>query len=236
MNNIICVIPARGGSTGIPGKNIKDFCGKPLIAYTIMAARESGVFERIIVTTDSEDIAAVAREYGAEVPYLRPAELATPTSDIADTVIHLLDYLKEKEGYEPATFFLLQPTSPLRDASDILASLEIFKRSGGLPVISVCKTHAEIFRIREGVLVKLAGSDEELINRQELPATYKQDGSMIYILNVNWFRREESFSAEGAVPYVVPKWKAVDIDDPEDFELAEALYRSKDSFKTRLTS
>ena len=227
---ILAIIPARGGSTGLPNKNILDFCGKPMIYYTIAEAQKSSVCDRIVVSTDSEAIAAVSRECGAEVPYLRPPELATADANIVDTVLHMLDYLRDEDGYEPDMFFLLQPTSPLREASDITQSLGLFEKERSSVLISVCPTLFQVFYIQEGKLAYTQPQDE-LINRQERAATYKQDGSMIYLYDTNYFRQNPNFAPEGATAYVVPKWKAVDVDDKEDFELAEVLYKNRDSFK-----
>ncbi len=228
---ILAIIPARSGSLGIPGKNIKDFAGRPLIAHTIEAAQESGIFDRIVVSTDSEDIAAVARQYGAEVPYLRPPELATATASVADAVEHMLAHLREVEGYEPELFYLLQPTSPLRDAGDIVKSLACFEAQGAPALVSVVPTHHQTLTIEGGNIKVVNPEGTSHLNRQELPQTYKQDGSMIYVQNTKHFLSHKSFDAEGAAAYIVPKWKAVDIDDREDFELAEVLYKNKDAFE-----
>ncbi len=227
---ILALIPARSGSRGVPGKNIKNFCGKPLIAYTIEAAKESGIFDRIVVSTDSEEIAKTARSLGAEVPTLRPRELATESANVADAALHMLDYLRDTEGYEPSLFFLLQPTSPLRDAQDIQKSLELFERSGAPSLVSVCPTHHQTLHITNSRISVINPDTTAHVNRQELPPTYTQDGSMIYILDTTDFRTRHSFDAEGAAAYVVPKWKAVDIDDQEDWQLAEVLYKNRQFF------
>jgi CMP-N,N'-diacetyllegionaminic acid synthase len=230
--NILALIPARGGSTGVPGKNIKPFCGKPLIAYTIEAALQSGVFNRIVVSTDSAEIATIAKEYGAEVPYLRPADLATSNANVADAVVHMLNHLREHDRYEPDHFYLLQATSPLRDADDIRKSLELFRACDAPGLISVCRTHHQTFNIIDGKLKMIAREKIDHINRQELPQTYKQDGSMIYLMDTAYFRQHISFDAEGMTAYVVPKWKAVDIDDSEDWQLAEVLFKNRSTFTT----
>lgn len=230
-HKIVAIIPARGGSKGIPNKNSKNFCGKPLIYYTITEAQKSGIFDRIVVSTDSPKIATIARKLGAEVPYLRPAKLATATASVADAVKHLLAYLREEEGYEPAAFFLLQPTSPLRDAGDIQKSFALFCKHAAPGLISVCPTHHQTLNIKDGRLRVINPEGSGHINRQDLPQTYKQDGSMIYILDTKYFKKHPSFDAEGMAAYVIPKWKAVDIDDTEDFELAEVLYKSRRAFR-----
>ena len=116
---MIALIPARGGSKGLPGKNIKSLCGKPLIAYTIQAALNASGINQVVVTTDSEEIAEISRQYGAEVPFLRPKELAEDTSSAVDVYLHAIDFLQKKTGKEIQKFMVLLPTAPLREAKDI---------------------------------------------------------------------------------------------------------------------
>jgi len=231
-HSILCIIPARGGSTGVPGKNIKLFCGKPLISYTIEAALKSSLFDKVVVSTDSQEIADISRECGADVPYLRPTELATSESNVVDAVIHMLDLLHQKEAYEPDILFLLQPTSPLREAGDIRAAYKQFLDDAAPALVSVCRTHYEVLHIEEGRIRVINPGEAPLINRQEHAPAYKQDGSMIYIIKVPYLREHRTFTPVGETSaYINPKWKAVDIDDPEDFELAEVLYQNRDAFK-----
>lgn len=224
---ILAIIPARGGSKGIIGKNIKSFCGKPLIYYTIAAAKKSKIFDRVIVSTDSLEIKDVSEKFDAEVPFLRPKRLASDKSNIIDAVLHLLGYLKVKEKYEPDIIFLLQPTSPLRDYKDIVNSYNLFNKLRTEALVSVCKTHHEIWHIIDNKLKLANPSSLKLINRQERPGTYKQDGSMIYIIKTDALLRYRDFIPKGTAAYVIPKWKAVDVDEMEDFELAEFLYKYK---------
>lgn len=227
---VIAIIPARGGSKGLPKKNIKMFCGKPLIYYTIKAAKRSKLFDRIIVSTDSLSIKKVAKKFGAEVPFLRPPELARDNSNIVDGISHLLKCLQKKDNYEPDIIFLLQPTSPLRTSEDIVASYQLFNKSHARALVSVCETHHEIWHIVAGKLKLVNSFPGKLVNRQERQPTYKQDGSMVYIIKPKTLLKNKSFIPEGTVPYVVPKWKAVDIDGPEDFLIAEVLYRGRRNF------
>jgi len=228
---ILAIIPARGGSKGIPGKNIKLFCGKPLIYYTITAAKKSKIFDRIIISTDSPKIKDIGKKFGAEVPFLRPKSLAGDSSNVVDAVLHLLNYLKDKEKYIPDIVFLLQPTSPLRDYKDIINSYNFFNKLRVEALVSVCKTHQEIWHIINNKLKLANPSSNKLVNRQERSDTYKQDGSMIYIIKTDSLLRYRNFIPEGTAAYIIPKWKAVDVDELEDFELAEVLYKSKKYFK-----
>lgn len=228
---ILAIIPARGGSKGIPGKNIKLFCGKPLIYYSIAAAKKSKIFDRIIVSTDSLEIQNISKKFGAEVPFLRPKRLAGDHSNIVDAILYLLDNLKTRENYVPDVIFLLQPTSPLRDSGDIVGSYNLFNKLRVKALVSVCKTHHEIWHIIDNKLKLVNPSSARLINRQERPDTYRQDGSMVYIIKTDSLLRHKDFMPKGTAAYVVPKWKAVDVDEIEDFELAEALYKNRKYFK-----
>ena len=123
---MIALIPARGGSKGLPGKNIKNLCGKPLIAHTIGAALNASGIDRVVVTTDSEEIAEIAKQYGAEVPFLRPEELAGDTSSAVDVYLHAVDFLQKESGQEIQKFMVLLPTAPLRGSENIEQALKEF--------------------------------------------------------------------------------------------------------------
>ena len=232
---ILAVIPARAGSAGIPKKNIKLFAGKPLIAYSIEAARASLSVGRIIVSTDSEEIAAIAKDYGAEVPYLRPAELSTASSRVVDAVMHLLEYLKQNEDYRPSHVLLLQPTSPLRTRDDIEKAVALLKSSDADEVVSVTRTENVLMtKDKEGVLTV---QDQQLLNspnRQELPAYYKFDGSMIYLIKTDVLEKERSFFAGKVVGYEIPRWRGVDLDEPQDFVVGELVFKHKDDIERQL--
>ncbi|MFA6322240.1 MAG: acylneuraminate cytidylyltransferase family protein [Candidatus Buchananbacteria bacterium] len=229
---IWAIIPARGGSQGVPGKNIKIFCGKPLIYYSIVAAKRAKIFDRILVSTDSSEIAKISKKYGAEVPFLRPKKLAGSKANIVDAIIHLLDKIKADAGDEPDVIFLLQPTSPLRQAQDIVGSYQYFKKNNSLALVSVCQTHQQIYHLGANNLLSLVNREtEKVINRQESPKAYRQDGSMIYIIRVDQFRKYHSFMPkEKTVGYVIEKWKAIDIDDFDDWQLAEVIYSKRKKF------
>ncbi len=232
--HILAVIPARGGSKGIKGKNIKRFCGKPLISYTITTAQQSKLFDHIIVSTDSAEIAKVAKKYGAEVPFLRPTKLAQDTSNIVDAIIHLLDFLASSNGYRPDILFLLQPTSPLREVHDLLDSYKLFQKNKAPALVSVCKTHHQVLNIINDRL-EVVNPGSVHINRQELRDTYRQDGSMIYIVNVKEFLKNKTFMPKGeTAAYVIEKWKGIDIDDPVDFLMAEVMFKNKKHFSKKL--
>lgn len=224
---ILAVIPARGGSTGVPKKNIRMFAGKPLIAHTIETAKAASSIDRIIVSTDSDEIAAVARDFGAEVPFLRPSELATNESSVIDAVVHLLGELR-KEEYEPTHILLLQSTSPMREAQDIEKAIMLFESSGADSLVSVCRTE-NLLLLKDENNVLTIQNPEMLVsgNRQQLPACYKLDGSMLYLVDAKKFLIERSFFFGKLVGYEIERWRAVDLDVPQDFVVGERIYSAR---------
>jgi N-acylneuraminate cytidylyltransferase len=220
----IATICARGGSKGLPGKNIRAFAGRPLIVHTILQALRCEHIAGVYVSTDDPAIADIARGAGAQVPYLRPAELATDAAPKLPVIEHLVRYL-EAEGASIARIVDLQPTSPLRRSSDIEAALAVQPEAE--LVVSVTAAHDNpYFNLVEAQpdgsvrLSKGNGSGR----RQDVPAVYALNGS-IYV----WQRAALAKAAEQGlwsvrcVPYEMPRWKSVDIDDLEDFEYAEWL-------------
>lgn len=142
---MIAIIPARGGSKGLPGKNIKEMCGKPLIAYTIEVALKSKSIDHVILSTDDEEIATVAKKYGAEVPFMRPAELASDTAMAVDNYIYTIGRLEKEWNTKIDSFVVLQPTSPLRIAEDIDGAVELFNARNADSVVTYVKEAHPIF-------------------------------------------------------------------------------------------
>lgn len=224
---IIGLITARGGSKGIPGKNVKELNGKPLIAYTIEAARSSKYIDSVVITTDDEEIAAVSKAYGAEVPFRRPPELASDTSKSVDAVMHAVNYFKGKnEQYD--ALILLQPTSPLRTAEDIDGAIETYYKNGeeGLVSVSPVEDHPLLVRSigADGILEKLLDVPSTC-RRQDMPAYYRVNGA-IYIYNFNGLSLETSFN-DGRIPYIMKKENAIDIDAISDFWYAECFLKNE---------
>lgn len=221
INNkrILAFIPARGGSKGILNKNIIEVNNKPLIAYTIEAARESKYIDRVLVSTDSEQIKSVALEYGADVPFLRPYELASDTATTLDAVLHALDFLDEKKDkYD--YFILLQPTSPLRDAIDIDSSIEKFVKCGerGLAAISEVADHPVLIRkISDDESMEKLLSINSTVRRQDMSNYYRINGS-IYINLIDEINYATSFN-DNIIYYLMEKSHSVDIDDYVDIEV-----------------
>ena len=225
---ILAIIPARGGSQGIKDKNIRLLSGKPLIAHTILCAKQSKHVSRVIVSTDSPKIATISKKFGAEVPWLRPADLATATSKVVDAVLHVLEKLKKDENYIPDYIVLLQTTSPLRTPADIDQALDLCFEKKADAVVSVCQTEQLLYTKTKDHQLKLVSSKEFLksTNRQQLPQTFKLDGSMVYGIKTKVFLQKKTFLPKNVVGYVVPRWRAVDLDEPQDFVVGELIQKN----------
>ncbi|MBK9441732.1 MAG: acylneuraminate cytidylyltransferase family protein [Comamonadaceae bacterium] len=221
VSQTIATICARGGSKGLPGKNIRDFAGKPLIVHSIVQALACPEIDAVYVSTDDEAIAAVSLAAGATVPYLRPAELAGDTAPKLPVIEHLVGYL-EQQGQTIFRVVDLQPTSPLRDAADISEALRAHPEADLVVSVRDAVDNPYFNLVEQGedgwvYLSKGQGSTR----RQDAPAVYALNGS-IYV----WQRTALAHAAVHGLwsvhiaPYVMPRWKSVDIDDLEDFELA----------------
>jgi len=232
---ILGLITARGGSKGIPNKNIIGLHGKPLIQYTIDAALGSSALDRLVLSTDSEDIAAVAKSLGCDVPFLRPSHLAQDGSSHMDCIIHALDMLRDSESYEPDFVMLLQPTSPFRTTADIDASISILLETNCDLVVSVCESPVNLsktcYKSSKGRLSPFAEvtADLQYIRRQMLPSTYAENGA-IYLQKTTTLRdpplhapNTGSFRSENVQGYIMPPEKSVDIDTKFDLHIARML-------------
>lgn len=229
---LLGIITARGGSKGIPKKNIKSFCGKPLIFYTISCAKESGVFDRIIVSTDDDKIAKIARQYGVEVPFIRPKSLAKDNTPTLSVIQHAVKWLIKNESYLPDYVSVLQPTSPLRQPFHVKEAFDLILKSKADSVLGVCEIPASFspfkaMHIKNGYLKLL---DDSLIykrtsRRQDLEKTYYSNGA-IYILKAKLLLDEKNASLYGekTVPYIMDVEYSIDIDTETDFEMAECFY------------
>lgn len=219
---ILALIPARGGSKGIKNKNIIDLCGKPLIAYSIEAGRASRYIDDVVVTTDSKNIADVAVKWGASVPFLRPAELASDNARTVDAVIHAIGWLRDN-GFNYDVMVLLQPTQPLRTAHNIDRALEAYVRNGMRPLVSVKETEESPILMRtisdDGILNNIL-SQNSTIRRQNMRKYYIVDGS-IYINSVSEINERTSFN-DNVIPYIMPRDGNFDIDEYSDLESARA--------------
>ena len=223
MKNI-AIIPARSGSKGIKDKNIKELCGKPLMAYTIEAAIKSGQFSEVMVSTDSEKYAALARKFGASVPFLRSKITATDTASSWDMVDEVLGQY-EKNGQVYDTFCLLQPTSPMRTSEDITAAYTLYKEKADFSVVSVCEAeHSPLWcgHLPENhEFVDFIGL-ENMKQRQAGSKFYRLNGA-IYIVNCKKFKTDQFLYQKGSFAYVMSQERSIDIDTLIDFRFAEIM-------------
>jgi CMP-N,N'-diacetyllegionaminic acid synthase len=223
----LAVIPARGGSKGIPGKNIKPLGGKPLIAWTIEAAKSCAYIDRVVVSTDDDKIAAVSRKAGAEVPVMRPAELATDEARSIDVVLHMMRFVeKEKGKYDYVV--LLQPTSPFRDGNDLGLAVEYLISQNADGLVSFCKTksnpHWMVVKKDDGTFGPAFDKKAEHHQRQNLPVFYEYNGA-IYIARWENFISSQSFEKGKSLLFEMDSRKSVDLDTLEDWEYAEYLMK-----------
>jgi CMP-N,N'-diacetyllegionaminic acid synthase len=228
----IAIIPARSGSKGLIDKNIKLFSGKPLIAYTIEAAKLSGMFDEIFVSTDSKQYADIAEKYGAAVPFLRSKELSSDTASSWDVVNEVLEQYKVL-GKEFETIALLQPTSPLRTNEDIVAAYCLFEEKKADSIVSVCEVdHSPLWcniLPEDGSLKNFINQNIKSLPRQSLPKYYRINGAL-YITRAAVLTSSNDIYQEGCYAYIMPRVKSIDIDDDMDFRIAEMHY-SKDGLK-----
>lgn len=224
----IAIIPARSGSKGLPDKNIKPLNGKPLLAYSIEAALASGLFDTVHVSTDSERYADIARQYGADEPFLRSAEASSDTASSEDAIREVLRRYDEM-GQRFDAFMLLQPTSPLRTAEDIRAAFGVMEEKQAESVISVCEMeHSPLWCNTlppDGSMRAFirAGGNKR---RQELDTYYRLNGA-IYLVKTEYFLQGHTFYGDGCYACIMSTERSVDIDSPTDFMIAECLLNAQ---------
>lgn len=224
---MLALIPARGGSKGVPGKNIKKLNGKPLIAYTIEAALNTTEISDVIVSTDCPIIADVAKEYGAWVPELRPIELATDSAKSIDVFFYVIDLMRGTYKKNIDEIIILQATSPFRNSYHISEAISIFQKKEADSVISYSEVDHPIewckYIDEEGKFSDV--SFEPLkTNRQENKKTYFPNGA-IYIFNTNYLLKHKEYYGEKSFGYIMDKHDSIDIDTPLDFEIADFLMK-----------
>ena len=224
------VITARGGSEGLPGKNVKLLRGRPLIAYTIDAARQSGVFDRLILSTDDPEIAETARRLGCDVPFVRPADLARDDTPHLPVLQHAVRWLEEHDAYRPEFVMILQPTSPLRQPEHIGESLQLIRSSGADSVVSVTAVPTHVhplrtLRIDHSGAATLFVTGEPVRNRinrrQEMPDAWAMNGAVYLFRRSLLFDAAPSLYGDRCVAYIMPASFSVTIDDPDDWAQAE---------------
>lgn len=223
----IAVIPARGGSSRIPGKNIKLFAGRPMLAWPIGAAKESGLFEHILVSTDSPEIADIAVRYGAEAPFVRPAELSDNYTPTAPVLLHALEWIAAHWG-EPERFCCIYPTSPFLQAKDLRAGLAVLENAGAPCSLSATTFDFPIlraFRRESDGSLAYNWPEHELTRSQDLPE-FLHDAGQFYWLRTAEFVRQKRLAMPGVRPVLLPRHRVVDLDTPEDWEMAELLAKA----------
>lgn len=219
---IIAVIPARGGSKGLPRKNIENLAGKPLIAWTIEAALKSKYLDRVIVSTEDGEIASISEKWGAE-RIKRPKALATDRAKTTDAVFHVLKVLK-KEKYEADIIVLLQPTSPLRNAAHIDEAIAEFLEEDCDSLLSVCPSHALIWRINKGGPAPINYNLKKRLQRQDRKPEYKENGA-IYIFKKQNFMKEKTIPCGRIGLYIMPVENSFEIDEEFDFWFCETIMK-----------
>lgn len=226
------LIPARGGSKGIPRKNLASLAGRPLLAYTCEAALASAALDRVLLSTDDEEIAAVGRAHGVDVPFLRPAELARDDTPSVDVVLHALDWLREHESVEPKIVVLLQPTSPLRPAEHIDHSVALLRESSADAVVTVVEIPHSFHPVsaltmdEDGMLTPyIAGEGTRLLRSEDKPAVWARNGPGVCASRVAAVRRNQSLYGNHTIGLPVGRLESLDVDDPDDLVLCEALLR-----------
>lgn len=212
---VVAIIPARGGSKGLPRKNVLPVSGKPLIAWTIEAARNADCISRLILSSDDQEIIDAAIKYGCDVPFVRPAELATDAASSIAVVLHALGHVRDCEYV-----MLLQPTSPLRNAQDIDAAFQLMIEMGAESCVSVCPVEESpywMYQVDEHArLMPLMRKSELPARRQDLPQVFILNGA-IYIAKVERLIATQSFVDDGTVGYVMSRARSIDIDTAKDF-------------------
>ncbi len=217
---ILAIIPARGGSKGVPRKNIRNLAGKPLIAWTIEEAKKSRYIDRVILSSEDDEIIEVAKQYGCEVPFKRPIELAKDDTPGIDPVLHAI---KQCPGYDYVV--LLQPTSPLRTVEDINGCIEKLLANDADFCVSVTEPEKSpywMYTLADERMVPLLPKDTLVARRQDLPKVYSLNGA-VYVGKINKIVEVNGFISEGTIGYIMPQEKSFDIDTTVDFMICESL-------------
>jgi CMP-N,N'-diacetyllegionaminic acid synthase len=235
MPDTIAIIPARGGSKGVPRKNVRMLAGKPLILWTVECALMAERFDRVIVSTDDPEIAEVSMQSGAEVPFLRPRELASDTATSLDVVMHALNWLEQHGGVLPSSIMLLQPTSPMREKRDIQDAVDLLRETSSQAVVSVCPSAHPPHWLRkidaEGRIHSWL--PEQIPNRRQDSEAFYQINGSIYLIKQDVLVRERTFLPSDTRALIMPEDRSVDIDTPWDFYLADLIMKNKHTWTNK---
>ena len=228
---VLAIIPARGGSKGIPRKNIRLLSGKPLITWTIDEAKKSKYIDKTIVSTDSQEIANIAIKYGVEIPFIRPTELAKDETPSSDVIINTLQWFERNQNQKFDLLILLQPTSPLRNSYQIDAALKDFiSNPSNKCLVSVKEVEESPYWMKiidtDHYLKNFTLKQNNFTRRQDLPKVYILNGA-IYIMRTADFMNYKSFNVDNTIPFLMDKKTSIDIDSEEDFVLAEVIVKKE---------
>jgi N-acylneuraminate cytidylyltransferase/CMP-N,N'-diacetyllegionaminic acid synthase len=230
MHKVLAVIPARGGSKSIPKKNIASAGGRPLIAWTIIAAQAAEAVDRIVVSTDAEEIADVARQYGVEVPFLRPSLLAQDDTPGLDPILHAVQWLKQHDNYCADFVLCLQPTSPLRSAKDIDAAIELALGKNADAVVSVTPAAQHPYWMKlvdaQGLVHEFISLEGSVTRRQGLPHVYALNGA-IYLARIDVILERKTWYTDKTYAHIMPLERSLDVDEPWDLHVADLILRDK---------
>lgn len=223
---MLAIIPARGGSKGLPEKNVRLLGGVPLICHSIHTAMESNQISRIIVSTDDVEIATIAKACGAEVPFMRPLELASDNSMVIDAYLYTIDRIETDTNQRLESFIALPPTAPLRLSKDIDGAIELYENKTADSVISITEAEAPIQWCKkinnQGILCDYFPQKDSIKNRQDFDKTYVPNGA-IYVFRTEILRASRQYYTDKTYPYLMPRERSADIDELLDFEWAEFL-------------
>ncbi len=232
QNQFLAVIPARGGSKGLPGKNIRPFLGLPLIAHSILFAKMCPQIDKLVVSTDSEEIAGVARDFGADVPFIRPLELAEDSTPMWPVIRHALEAVENEEGPGYEFVLLLDPTSPAREIQDVDEALGMLKgepRADGIVSVSQPDFNPIWHCVvrQDGFMRDLMKEAADFDRRQDVPNVYRMNGAL-YIWRTPFVRREADSWRQGRhLMYEMADLRSMSIDDQQQFQIAELLVRNR---------
>jgi len=230
LMKILAIIPARGGSKAVPGKNIRQVGGKPLIGWTISAALAAESIDRVIVSTDSQEIAETTRQYGAEVPFLRPDEISQDDTPGIEPILHAVRWCSQEEGYQPDYVICLQPTSPFRTSADIESAIDLARVRDADSVISVSPVdhHPNWMQVidNKGRLKDFIKGGSKVNKRQDMGAVYALNGA-IYLIRTTSLLSRKTFFVPDTLAYIMPPERSLDIDTPWDMHLANLLFEDK---------
>ncbi|MBA5851073.1 acylneuraminate cytidylyltransferase family protein [Clostridium sp. cel8] len=228
INNkkVLAIIPARGGSKGIPRKNIKNINGRPLISYSIEEARKSKYIDKLIVSTEDSEIAKISKKFGAEIPFLRPKELSKDTTPGIEPILHAVSWFKNK-GITFDYVMCLQCTSPFRKYSQIDKAIEVLIEKNGDSIVSVCESEITPYwmkKIEYGKLKDFLDSNIFYTRRQDAPKVYRLNGA-IYMAKIDVLVKYKNWYTENTLPYVMDEISSIDIDNMLDFKFVEFLMK-----------